>query len=125
MYHGSKSELTKRFSKYSINEIPKHAEKSAIIIEMSPLICAKCFQKAGMTCFSELAIVLYYETMRLGFDNNRIDIVFDSYFDDSLKELTRKSRSTGTILTFDDDTHIPQNMIDNFLRNSQNKNNLN
>ena len=32
--------------------------------------------KAGMTCFSDLAIVLYYEIMRLGFDYNRIDIVF-------------------------------------------------
>ena len=59
MYHGSKSKLTKRFSKYSINEIPKNAEKFAIIIEMSPLIRAKCYQKAGMTCFSDLATVLY------------------------------------------------------------------
>ena len=92
---------------------------------MSPLIRAKCSQKAGMTCFSDLAIVLYYEIMRLGFDYNKIDIVFDRYFDDSLKEGTRKSRGTGTILMFDDDTDIPQDMIDNFLRNSQNKNNLN
>ena len=91
---------------------------------MSPLIRAKCPQKAGMTCFSDLAIVLYYEIMRLGFDYNRINIVFDRYFDDSLKG-TRKSRVTGTILMFDDDTDIPQDMIDNFLRNIKHKNNLN
>ena len=91
MYHGSKFELTERISKYSINEIPKNAEKSAIIIEMSPLIRAKCSQKAGMTCFSDLAIVLYHEIIRLGFDYNRIGIVFNRYFDDSLKEGTRKS----------------------------------
>ena len=54
----------------------KNAEKSAIIIEMSPFIHAKCSQKAGMTCFSDLAIVLYYEIMRFGFDYNRTDIVF-------------------------------------------------
>ena len=102
----------------------RNAEKSAIIIEMSPLILAKCSQKAGMTCFSDLAIVLYYEIMRLGFDYNRINFVFDRCFDDSLKG-TRKSRVTGTILMFDDDTDIPQDMIDNFLRNSQDKNNLN
>ena len=83
MYHGSKSELRKRFFKYSINKIPKNAEKSAIIIEMSPLIRANCSQKAGMTCFSDLAIVLYYEIMR--FDYNKIDIVFDRYLDDCLK----------------------------------------
>ena len=91
---------------------------------MSPLIRAKCPQKAGMTCFSDLAIVLYYEIMRLGFDYNRINFVFDRCFDDSLKG-TRKSRVTGTILMFDDDTDIPQDMIDNFLRNNQNKNNIN
>ena len=125
MYHGQKSELTKRFSKYSVNEIPKDAEKSAITIEMSPLIRAKCSQKAGMICFLDLAIVLYYEIIRLGFVYNRIGIVFDRYFDDSLKEGTRKSRGTVTILIFDDDTNIPQDMIDNFLRNSQNKSNLN
>ena len=54
----------------------KIAEKSAIIIEMSPFIHAKCSQKAGMTYFSDLAIVLYYEIMRLGVDYNRTDIVF-------------------------------------------------
>ena len=63
--------------------------------------------------------------MRLGFDYNRIDIVFDRYFDDSLKESPTKSRGTGAILMFDDDTDISQDMIDNFLRNSQNENNLN
>ena len=78
-----------------------------------------------MICFLDLAIVLYYEIIRLGFVYNRIGIVFDRYFDDSLKEGTRKSRDTVTILIFDDDTNIPQDMIDNFLRNSQNKSNLN
>ena len=125
MYHGSKSELTKRFSKYSINKISKNAEKSAIIIEMFPLIRAKCSQKARITCVSDLTIILYYEIMRLGFDYNRIAIIFGCYFDDNLKEGTRKSRGTGTILMFDDDTVIPQYIIDNFLRNSQHKNNLN
>ena len=92
---------------------------------MSPLIHAKCSQMACMTCFLDLATVLYYEIIRLGFDCNRIDIRFERYFDDSLKEGTRKSRGTSTILMFDDDTDIPQDMIDNFLRNRQNKNNLN
>ena len=78
-----------------------------------------------MTCFSVLAIAIYYEIIRLEFDYKRTNIVFGCYFDDSLKEDTRKSRGTGTILMFDDDTDIPQDMRDNFLRNSQNKNNLN
>ena len=61
VYHGSKSELTKQFSKYSMNEIKKNGEKFGIIIEISPLIRAKCSQKTGVTCFSDLAIVLYYD----------------------------------------------------------------
>ena len=122
MYHGSKSELTKQFPNIQSTKFQKM--KSAVIIEMAPLIHAKCSQKAGMTCFSDLAIVLYYEIMRLGFDYNRINFVFDRCFDDSLKG-TRKSRVTGTILMFDDDTDIPQDMIDNFLRNIKHKNNLN
>ena len=93
MYYDSKSELTKQFSKYSIHEIPKNAEKSAVIIEMSPLIRAKCSQKAGMTCFSDLAIVLYYKIIILGFDYNRIDIVFDRYFGNSLKEGQKKAET--------------------------------
>ena len=44
-----------------------------------------------MTSFSDLGIVLYHEIMRLGLDYNRIDILFDRYFDDSMKKGTRKS----------------------------------
>ena len=95
MYYDSKSELTKQFSKYSIHEILKNAEKSAVIIEMSPLIRAKYSQKAGMTCFSDLAIVLYYKIIILGFDYNRIDIVFARYFGNSLKEGQEKAETLG------------------------------
>ena len=55
---------------------------------------------------------------------DRIDIVFDRYFDSSLKEDTRSSRDSGTLLKFDENTDIPQDMADNFLKNSENKNNL-
>ena len=62
---------------------------------MSRLIRGKCSQKAGMTCFADLGIVFCYQIVRLGFDYNRTDIVFDCYFDDSMKEGTRKSQGTG------------------------------
>ena len=78
MYHGSKSELTKQFPNIQSTKFQKM--KSAVIIEMAPLIHAKCSQKAGMTCFSD------YKIMILGFDYNRIDIVFDRYFGDSLEK---------------------------------------
>ena len=125
MYHGSKSDIAKRFSEHSIKGIPKSLEKSAIIIEMSPLIRAKCSSTASMTCFCDLAVVLYYEIMRLGADYNRVDIIFDRYFHDSLKEDIRGSRGSGSIFAFDGNTDLPTDMVNNFLKNSQNKNNLN
>ena len=85
MYHGSKSELTKQFPNIQSTKFQKM--KSAVIIEMAPLIHAKCSQKAGMTCFSD------YKMIILGFDYNRIDIVFDRYFSDSLKEGQEKAKT--------------------------------
>ena len=58
MCHGSKFEL-KQFSKYSINVIPKNAGKSAIIIEISPLIRAKCSQKAELTELTSFLIIIF------------------------------------------------------------------
>ena len=63
--------------------------------------------------------------LRLGSDFDRIDIVFDRYFENSLKEDTRKGRGQGTRLLFNENTDIPADMIDNFLKNSENKKNLN
>ena len=69
-------------------------------------------------------MLLYYEVLRLGSDFDRIDIVFDRYFENSLKEDTRKGRGQGTRLLFDKNTDIPADMAENFLKNSENKNNL-
>ena len=77
-----------------------------------------------MNTISDLAVMLYYEVLRIGSEYDRIDIVFDRYFDSSLKEDTRSSRDSGTLLKFDENTDIPQDMADNFLKNSENKNNL-
>ena len=58
--------------------------------------------------------MLYYEFLRIGSEYDRIDIVFDRYFDSSLKKDTRNSRGSGTLLTIDKNTDIPQDMADNF-----------
>ena len=36
MYHGSKADIAKRFSEFSVENIPNCGDKCAIIIEMSP-----------------------------------------------------------------------------------------
>ena len=53
-------------------------------------------------------------------------MVFDRYFDKSLKNRTRLSRGEGSQYSFEgDNTEIPFRMADNFLKNSCNKNKLN
>ena len=55
----------------------------------------------------------------------RIDIVGDQYFDRSVKEQIRKDRGTGTWKLFEDHTKFPKNMREDFLCNTQNKEDLN
>ena len=59
--------------------------------------------------------------MDIAFNFQRIDIVCDRYFQDSLKEQTRKMRGVDTNFEFSDDTPIPVDFRDDFLHNSQNK----
>ena len=81
-----------RLSASSLNNIPQGGDKCAIVIEMSPLIRSKCTDTKDINSFSDLAVLLCYEVLRLGSDFERIDIVFDRYFENSLKEDTRKGQ---------------------------------
>ena len=47
----------------------------------------------------------------------RIDVVCDRYFQDNLKEQTRRLRGVGTMCEFSDDAPFPVN-----FRDDQNKN---
>ena len=40
-------------------------------------------------CFNDLAVVLYYKITELGLGYERINVVFDRYFNQSLKEGTQ------------------------------------
>ena len=64
--------------------------------------------------------------MKLAAQYRRIDLVFDPYFDQSLKEATRDGKGDGSKYSFEGDfTEIPLRMADKSLRNSENKNQLN
>ena len=54
-----------------------------------------------------------------------MDLIFDRYFEDSLKEATRDKRGQGSRFFFDGDTPLPKTLGNDFLLNSQNKNDLN
>ena len=125
MYHGSKSDVCKRLVAFRKQRVPPTESKSVIIIEMSPVIRAKCASIVDAYSFSDLSVLLYHHIMFLGMEYDRIDLIYDRYFETSLKNDTRKGRGgNGTRFHFTDDTPLPNNMADNFLKNSQNKDDL-
>ena len=71
MYHGTKSEITKRFNSSRAAMPPFGGEsKSAIVIGMSPLVKSKAFSvdTSNLADFSEFALLIYFEVMRLSSD---------------------------------------------------------
>ena len=65
--------------------------------------------------------------MNLGveFKAEKIDIVADRYFENSLKGGTRKDRGTGSRFVFNDETKFPNDFIDNFSKYGKNKDDIN
>ena len=64
--------------------------------------------------------------MKYGTNYDRIDLVFDRYFEKSLKEGTRSWRGESSHYLFEgDSTEIPFKMADSFPKSSENKNKLN
>ena len=123
MHHSQKSQLLKRFDKTVT--IPQFTEviPSAIIIELSAVVQIKA--SCDAETFHEFSLIIYHYILELSTDFSRIGIVADQYFQDSLKEGTRKGRGSGTRKSFDDDTKFPMNMREDFLRNCENKEDLN
>ena len=123
LYHGTKSDITKRFDYQE--GIPEQGGKSALVLEMSPIIRAKSCS-SGTECFSDFAVIIYHHVMKLSHGYNRIDLVFDRYFEESLKEGTRNERGTGSMFVLEgDDTPVPSNMEQTFMKESKSKNALN
>ena len=88
---------------------------------MSPIIRAKCFSLLDIIlCFSDLAVVLYSEVLRLGSDYERIDLVFDCYFNWTLKEVTRISKGIGARFQITELPEIPK-YFENLLHINQNR----
>ena len=127
--HGSKAEISKRFNSPTSMMLPHDQEgKSVILVEMAPLIRAKTFatHTGSLTNFGEFAVLIYYEVMKHASKYDMIDLVFDRYFEKSLKEGTRSGRGEGSQYLFEgDSTEIPYKMAESFLKNNQNNNKLN
>ena len=122
-YHDNKSDIMKRLPPFSLPYLPN---KEAIIIEMSLVIRAKCASvTSDADCFSDLAIVIFYHVQSLTSSSDRVDLVFDRYFEQGLKEDTRKGLGMGSRFVFTGNTKLPNKMAEDFLMNRAHKNDFN
>ena len=83
--------------------------------------------KEGAACstFNEFASVVYNHIIYLGNGFQRIDVIVDRYFEDSLKGQARKNRGSGSRVIFTGSSRLPSNFGTDFLRNDKNKEDLN
>ena len=84
------------------------------------------FRMCQQIAFIEFAVMFYNSVIRLAEGFDRLDVVFDRYFNNSLKAQTRKGRGwSGTqVLQITDHVPFPRNVLTSFLCNADNKHDL-
>ena len=118
LYHGTKPNILQRFkpTEFSGNEA-----SSAIIIELSAIL--RCSFNA--ITFNDFACNIYSYIIGIASVYDRVDIVCNRYFENSLKSLTRHDRGFGSLINFDGNSETPTDFKDNFMKNPKNKENVN
>ena len=112
LYYGSKFNILRRFEKKTQQKI--HGNNSALVADL--LVIVKIIGQQTFTTFMSLGVE---------FKAERINIVPDRYFENTLKSGTRKDRRTGSWFVFNDETKSSNNFIDNFSKCSKKKDDLN
>ena len=119
-YHGTKSDILKKFSSHCIFQV------YYMLVILLPFLKRLRWSAQNVlgdiSCFSDLATLLFHHIEKLKI--LAVDLIFDRYFEDSLKEATQDKRSQGSRFFFDGDTPLPKTLGNDFLLNSQNKNDL-
>ena len=94
---------------------------NAIIVEASPIFHK--LSNVSADNFYEFAVVFYNYVTRLAEGFDRLDVVFDCYFKNSLKAQARKGRGSSVtrVLQITDDVPFPRNFLTSFLCNTDNK----
>ena len=123
MYHGTKSSTKDRLQS-SAPPINTATTPKAVNNEASPLI--RKLSNVSVDNFHEFLVIFYSHVSRLANGFDRLDVVFDRYFKNSLKRQTRVDRGSGgtRVLNINDYVPFPLNFQDSFLRNPDNKNDL-
>ena len=113
MYHGTKSSIQERLPSCPEPSNVSSSEK-AVIIEASPLL--RKLSNVNVESFHDFAVTFYRHVVNLAKGSSRVDIIFDRYFDHSIKAQTRKGCDTlGTRITdINDDVPFPNNFLSSF-----------
>ena len=118
LYHGTKPNILQRFkpTAFSGNDA-----SSAITIELSTIL--RCSFNA--ITFNDFACNIYSYIIGIASVYDRVDIVCNRYFENSLKSLRRHDRGFGSLINFDGNSESPTDFKDNFMKNPKNKENVN
>ena len=121
MYHGSKSSIKDRL-KPCHPPIGNETSPAAIILEAM----IRKLANVSVKNFLEFAVVLNQNVSHLAKGFDRVDIVFDRYFESSLKKQTRMERGLGGswVFNIDGEESFPKNFQESFLHLTENKNDL-
>ena len=119
LYHGSKSEILKKFAS---KQDHKATNTTAAVVDISLII--KGLNTAHCETFNDFAMALYSKVSNEFKEYKRVDLIFDRYFRGSLKETLREERGVGSRILFEDCTALPPKFHSDFLKNSENKDEL-
>ena len=119
LYHGLKSNILNRFEQVT-NRI-EISSSAALLIELSPVFR----RDTHYGTFEEFTRRLLNNVKKFPSGYSRVDIICDRYFNNSLKNLTRNGRGHDPKLLYNDETPLPSNFNDSFLKNNDNKERLN
>jgi hypothetical protein len=118
---GTKSQLLKSVSP-SIDQEPSQNTVDCKVLDGAAVV--HILPVAGVTTFDNYAKDVFIPFLNTQFkDCNRVDVVWDTYVENSLKDSTREKRGVGQRRKVAAATKIPKNWND-FLRNSANKEEL-
>ena len=118
IYYGSKSQLLEIFD--PTPSLTSTLKKDALIFDFSVIVNSQAAVTTAKT-FNEFADGIIEFVKNLSSGCSRIDIVCDSYFDNSLKSHTREARGCGQFFPLTETTNIPKDFQGNFLRHNRNK----
>ena len=120
IYHGIKSSIRERLPS-CLQPIMSETYQNAKIVEASPVLHK--LSNVWVDNFYEFAVVFYNYVTCLAEGFDRLGVVFDRYFKNSLKAQTRNGHgSSGTqVLKITDDVLFPRNCLTSFLCNTDNR----